>query len=75
MSNDIDEVRLWATGGVMDADLARALDRPMLESRTPAEQVDDPTNEGTGEAVELEYYLPVERGHWGSRRSLRCREP
>ncbi|MET0512317.1 MAG: hypothetical protein ABW135_11645 [Thermoleophilaceae bacterium] len=60
----LDLVRLWATGEVMDADLAEALGYPMLEHRTPAGQVEDPTAEGTGEARELEYYLPHDRRHW-----------
>jgi hypothetical protein len=55
----LDLVRLWATGNVMDADLAEALDYPMLEHGTPAGQVDDPTAEGTGEARELSTTCPT----------------
>ena len=60
----LDLVRLWATGEVMDADLARALGYPILEHHTPTGQVHDPRVEETGEARELQYYLPHDRRHW-----------
>jgi hypothetical protein len=54
----LDVVRLRATGEVVDADLARALDYPMLESGTPTGQVHDPTIEGPARQGSLSTTCP-----------------